>query len=107
MPAIASASPRPASTVSSVIWNVSSRIDRALTASIVAPNAGADIIMLAADPLRDISNTRKVVTIWKDGRRYDPEDLRRQATSTLAASPPSPGPNLHQQLAPIPLNLTP
>ena len=54
---------------------------------VLAPNARADVVLLAADPLRDISNTRKVVMVWKGGRKYDPDELRRQAAAALAALP--------------------
>jgi len=54
---------------------------------VLAPNARADVVLLTADPLRDISNTRKIVMVWKDGRRYDPDELKRQAAAALAAIP--------------------
>jgi imidazolonepropionase-like amidohydrolase len=35
---------------------------------LVAPGRPADLVLLDADPLLDISNTRRIVHVLKDGR---------------------------------------
>ncbi len=35
----------------------------------------ADLVLLAADPLADIRNTRRIAWVMRDGRRIDPADL--------------------------------
>ena len=42
--------------------------------TIVAGNR-ADIVLLEADPLADISNTRKIRVVVADGRAYRPDSL--------------------------------
>src|SRR5262249_8988874 len=37
----------------------------------------ADLVMLSADPLADITNIRKLAAVWKDGRAVDREHLPR------------------------------
>lgn len=41
----------------------------------VEPGKRADLVLLEADPLEAIDNTRKIVWVMKDGRRFDPETL--------------------------------
>jgi hypothetical protein len=41
----------------------------------IAPGKRADILVLGGDPLADISNTRKVEAVVKDGRVFDPAEL--------------------------------
>ena len=41
----------------------------------VEPGKLADLVLLDADPLADIGNTRRVVAVFQGGRRYDPKDL--------------------------------
>jgi imidazolonepropionase-like amidohydrolase len=45
----------------------------------------ADMVVLSADPLADISNIRKVVTVFKEGRVVDREHL--PATRVLSVAP--------------------
>jgi imidazolonepropionase-like amidohydrolase len=47
----------------------------------------ADIVVLSADPLANISNIRKVVTVFKEGRVVDREHL--PATRVLSVAPPA------------------
>ena len=49
------------------------------------PGKFADIVLLSADPLADISNIRKVVTVFKEGRVVDREHL--PATRVLSVAP--------------------
>jgi imidazolonepropionase-like amidohydrolase len=41
----------------------------------VTPGKRADILVLGGDPVADISNTRKVEFVLKDGAVYDPQPL--------------------------------
>ncbi|HXI30043.1 MAG TPA: amidohydrolase family protein [Vicinamibacterales bacterium] len=45
----------------------------------------ADLVILAADPLEDIANIRKVAAVWKDGRAVDRDRLPR--TRVLSVAP--------------------
>jgi imidazolonepropionase-like amidohydrolase len=45
----------------------------------------ADLVILTADPIADISNIRKIAAVWKDGRAVDREHLPR--TRVLSAAP--------------------
>jgi len=47
----------------------------------IAPGKRADILVLGADPIADISNTRKVEVVMKDGRVYDPQRLLDRAVA--------------------------
>ena len=50
------------------------------------PGKRADLVILAADPLADIGNLRKVSGVWKDGRAVDREHLPH--TRVLSAARP-------------------
>jgi imidazolonepropionase-like amidohydrolase len=39
----------------------------------VSPGKTADLVVLSADPAKDIGNTRAIVEVWKHGKRYAPE----------------------------------
>jgi imidazolonepropionase-like amidohydrolase len=39
----------------------------------------ADLLVLAANPLEDIRNTRKLVSVWHDGREVQPRDASASA----------------------------
>jgi imidazolonepropionase-like amidohydrolase len=41
----------------------------------VEPGKKADLVLLDANPLADISNTRRVVGVWEAGLFYDREEL--------------------------------
>jgi imidazolonepropionase-like amidohydrolase len=43
----------------------------------VAPGKVADLVVLRANPLVDIANTRAVVAVVADGRYYSPRELDR------------------------------
>jgi imidazolonepropionase-like amidohydrolase/Tol biopolymer transport system component len=45
------------------------------------PNKIADLVLLDANPLEDIKNTRKIWRVIKGGWVFDPEELRPTATS--------------------------
>jgi imidazolonepropionase-like amidohydrolase len=44
----------------------------------------ADLVILSADPLADISNIRKIAAVWKDGRPVDREHLPRTRVLSVA-----------------------
>jgi len=46
-------------------------------AGTVTAGKRADLVVLAADPVADLRNTRRVVWVMKGGVRYDPDDLLR------------------------------
>ncbi len=41
----------------------------------IAAGKKADLVLLEADPLMDISNTRRVIGVWTGGRHYDRAQL--------------------------------
>jgi hypothetical protein len=47
----------------------------------IAPGKRADILVLGGDPIVDISNTRRVEVVIKDGRRYEPQPLLERAVA--------------------------
>ena len=51
----------------------------------------ADLVILAADPLADISNLRKVAAVWKEGRAVDRERLPTTRVLSVAPVAPKPG----------------
>ena len=56
----------------------------------IEPGKFADLVLLAADPLADISNLRKVTAVMKEGRSVDRSRL--PASRVLSVAPPaSPG----------------
>jgi imidazolonepropionase-like amidohydrolase len=38
----------------------------------VSPGKLADLVVLSADPIRDIANARSIVRVYKHGRAYEP-----------------------------------
>lgn len=48
----------------------------------IEPGKRADLVLLTADPLADIRNTRRIAWVMRNGRRFDP------ATLLAAGSPP-------------------
>jgi imidazolonepropionase-like amidohydrolase len=51
----------------------------------------ADLVILTADPLADISNLRKVAAVWKEGRAVDRERLPMSRVLSVAPAAPKPG----------------
>lgn len=47
------------------------------SAGTIAPGKVADLVLLAANPLRDIRNTRRIVTVIANGRLIDSEERER------------------------------
>lgn len=43
----------------------------------IAPGKAADLVVLRANPLIDIANTRAVAAVVADGRYYSPHELER------------------------------
>jgi imidazolonepropionase-like amidohydrolase len=41
----------------------------------VEPGKRADLLVLAADPLADIRNTRRIEWVWQNGLPHWPEEL--------------------------------
>ena len=52
----------------------------------IAVGKRADLVLLAANPLRDIGNTRKIESVWLAGGLYDRERLDRLLSFTEAQS---------------------
>jgi imidazolonepropionase-like amidohydrolase len=48
-----------------------------LDAGEVAPGRRADLVVLGADPIQDIRNTRRIELVFKDGRAWRPGELLR------------------------------
>jgi imidazolonepropionase-like amidohydrolase len=53
------------------------RLDRADEFGTIAPGLSADLVLLAADPLADIRNVRRIERVVARGRVFEPETLRR------------------------------
>lgn len=43
----------------------------------IAPKLRADLVLVEGDPTADIKNTRRIVDVWKNGRRLDRAQQRR------------------------------
>ncbi len=41
----------------------------------IAPGLSADLVVLAADPMEDVSNFRAIRAVWLRGKRFTPEEL--------------------------------
>jgi imidazolonepropionase-like amidohydrolase len=55
------------------------RLDRGHEFGTIAPGLAADLVLLAADPLADIRNVRRIERVIAGGRVYEPEALLRRA----------------------------
>jgi imidazolonepropionase-like amidohydrolase len=55
------------------------RLDRAQDFGSIRPGAAADLVVLTADPLADIRNTRRIERVVARGQIYEPEPLLRQS----------------------------
>jgi imidazolonepropionase-like amidohydrolase len=56
----------------------------------VTPGKRADLLILSADPVADIHNTRRVETVIKDGRVYEPQPLLDRAAAGAAVHDAAP-----------------
>jgi imidazolonepropionase-like amidohydrolase len=50
----------------------------------IEPGKFADMVIVEADPLRDIANTRRVYRVVKSGEVYDPRELLRVSSSVAS-----------------------
>ncbi|MND06487.1 hypothetical protein D3C83_278930 [compost metagenome] len=50
------------------------RVMRLADVGTLQPGKRADFLILTADPVADIKNTRAIDSVWIDGRRLDLED---------------------------------
>jgi imidazolonepropionase-like amidohydrolase len=57
------------------------RLDRAGEFGTIAPGRSADLVVLTADPLVDIRNTRGIERVVVRGRVYEPADLLRPSAA--------------------------
>jgi imidazolonepropionase-like amidohydrolase len=57
------------------------RLDRAAEFGTIAPGRSADLVVLTADPLVDIRNTRRIERVIARGRMYEPADLLRPSAA--------------------------
>jgi hypothetical protein len=53
---------------------------------LIAPGKRADLMLLAADPTRDIAATRNIAAIWKGGVLYTPRNAPPAVTTSTAPS---------------------
>jgi hypothetical protein len=55
----------------------------------IAAGRRADLVMVKGDPARDITATRDIVAVWKNGERVDREAYRDAMTAAANARPPA------------------
>jgi len=53
------------------------------TVGVIAPGMEADMVLLEADPLSDLSAVEKVCAVWRAGRIYDPAVLKSGCVGTI------------------------
>jgi imidazolonepropionase-like amidohydrolase len=71
-------------------WEPASYLGMLDSAGTIAPRMLADLVLLEANPLQDIRNTRRMVSVVANGRYYNAEERRRllaRPTSPAAKSP--------------------
>jgi imidazolonepropionase-like amidohydrolase len=61
------------------------RLDKADRLGTIAPGRAADLVVLGADPLVDIRNTRRIERVISRGVMYEPEALLKAAGAARAA----------------------
>ena len=52
----------------------------------IAPGCRADILLVEGDPTEDITNTRRISSVWKRGHRIDRDAYRRSVRERIAAA---------------------
>jgi len=52
----------------------------------VAPGKLADLVLLGADPLQDIRNTKQITAVMTGGKLFDKEALKRMLTEAASAA---------------------
>lgn len=52
----------------------------------IAPGSRADLLLVEGDPTRDITATRNIVGIWKNGVRFDRDGYVKRALTTRSAA---------------------
>jgi len=57
------------------------------SAGTVEPGKLADLVLLDADPLRDIANTRRIAAVVANGRLFTPEDRARLLRAATGGAP--------------------
>jgi imidazolonepropionase-like amidohydrolase len=69
----------PAQALRAATINAAAMLEREREQGSIAAGKLADMVMLDADPLADISNVRRVNRVFKGGVAYDPARLLREA----------------------------
>ncbi len=91
---LVSAGLTPAQALQTATSNAARFLDRERTAGAVKSGRVADMVLLDADPLKDIRNTRKIAAVFAKGRYFPRADLDRllqeAAVSFGAAAVPAP-----------------
>jgi imidazolonepropionase-like amidohydrolase len=67
----------PAEAIMAATRRPAERLDRAEEFGTIAPGRAADLVLLAADPLEDIRNTRRIERVVARGRVWEPATLLR------------------------------
>jgi imidazolonepropionase-like amidohydrolase len=67
----------PAAALRAATWNNACALRREQELGSIAPGKLADIVLLEADPLEDIRNTRRIEWVLRSGRLSRPEELTR------------------------------
>lgn len=76
----------PAAALRSATWEPARYLGALDSLGGVAPGKLADLVLLEADPLTDIRNTRRIATVWLDGRALGPTERRRILEQAEAAA---------------------
>ena len=75
----------PLQALQTATWNPAVYFGKTADWGTVAPGKVADLVVLARNPLADITNTRSVVAVVADGRFYSTKELDRMRLRILEA----------------------
>jgi imidazolonepropionase-like amidohydrolase len=69
---------------------------------IVASGSRADLVLVEGDPTRDITATRRIVGVWKEGHAFDHDGRRARVAAMVAeAGAPPPAPEMADGVIPV------
>jgi imidazolonepropionase-like amidohydrolase len=69
---------------------------------IIASGSRADLVLVEGDPTRDITATRRIMGVWKEGQVFDHDGLRTRVAAMVAeAGAPPPAPEMVDGVIPV------